>query len=246
MFVRTGWISLDAASRCDVLHVGPLGSGVLRTGCPGADGFYARRAPHSLASPFGLATVAFGLSQNFCLSEHCSLRALRDMISVFIRSINFATPTHAAANDRRRASRRIAVVILEWIRLTAVSRYNRSRTKRPSRCAELMGCGAATVLRQGVAPMIQQITAGASVCEGYLLPSPRKTDVLAGLAFCARCRGAKYLSRREGPGHRTGISDGYIDGSSSVMTTSSSTDSCIPIGLAFSRLSLSCIMKVMQ
>jgi MFS family permease len=91
----------------DVLHTGPLGLGLLRS-APAAGAallaFTLGRFPierHSgtrlfvAVAIFGLATVVFGLSQNFYLSLGALLvTGAADMISVFIRSslINFATP----------------------------------------------------------------------------------------------------------------------------------------------------------
>jgi len=91
----------------DVLHTGPLGLGLLRS-APAAGAalmaFTLGRFPIERRSGtrlfvavaiFGLATVVFGLSQNFYLSLGALLvTGAADMISVFIRSslINFATP----------------------------------------------------------------------------------------------------------------------------------------------------------
>jgi len=120
-----GAVALLPVFARDVLHVGPLGLGVLRS-APAAGaalmaftlarypierrptsrrwrfaGFpslrFGRSGAHLLGAVavFGLATVAFGLSQNFYLSLAALLvTGASDMISVFIRSslINFATP----------------------------------------------------------------------------------------------------------------------------------------------------------
>jgi hypothetical protein len=91
----------------DILHVGPMGLGLLRS-APAAGAalmaFTLERYPIERKSGthlfvavaiFGLATVAFGLSQNFYLSLAALLvTGAADMISVFIRAslINFATP----------------------------------------------------------------------------------------------------------------------------------------------------------
>jgi MFS family permease len=102
-----GAVALLPVFARDVLHVGPLGLGVLRS-APAAGAalmaFTLARYPIERRSGthlfvavavFGLATVAFGLSQNFYLSLAALLvTGASDMISVFIRSslINFATP----------------------------------------------------------------------------------------------------------------------------------------------------------
>ncbi|MGC9952878.1 MAG: MFS transporter [Rhizomicrobium sp.] len=91
----------------DILHVGPIGLGLLRS-APAAGAammaFALARRPlehgtgwkmFAAVAVFGAATIVFGLSQNFFLS----LAALfvlggSDMISVFVRHalVNFATP----------------------------------------------------------------------------------------------------------------------------------------------------------
>jgi MFS family permease len=102
-----GAVALLPVFARDVLHVGPLGLGVLRS-APAAGAalmaFTLARYPIERRSGthlfvavaiFGLATVAFGLSRNFYLSLAALLvTGASDMISVFIRSslINFATP----------------------------------------------------------------------------------------------------------------------------------------------------------
>jgi MFS family permease len=124
-----GAVALLPVFARDVLHVGPLGLGLLRS-APAAGaalmaftlarypierrptarptarrwrfvGFpslrFGRTGAHLFlaVAVFGLATVAFGLSQNFYLSLAALLvTGASDMISVFIRSslINFATP----------------------------------------------------------------------------------------------------------------------------------------------------------
>jgi MFS family permease len=102
-----GAVALLPVFARDVLHVGPLGLGILRS-APAAGAalmaFTLARFPierHSgtqlfvAVAIFGLATVAFGLSKSFYLSLAALLvTGASDMISVFIRSslINFATP----------------------------------------------------------------------------------------------------------------------------------------------------------
>lgn len=102
-----GAVALLPVFARDVLHVGPLGLGILRS-APAAGAalmaFTLARFPierHSgthlfvAVAIFGLATVAFGLSRSFYLSLAALLvTGASDMISVFIRSslINFATP----------------------------------------------------------------------------------------------------------------------------------------------------------
>jgi len=102
-----GAVALLPVFARDVLHVGPFGLGVLRS-APAAGAalmaFTLARYPierrtgthlFGAVAVFGLATVAFGLSQNFYLSLAALLvTGASDMISVFIRSslINFATP----------------------------------------------------------------------------------------------------------------------------------------------------------
>ena len=102
-----GAVALLPVFARDVLHTGPLGLGLLRS-APAAGAalmaFTLGRFPierHSgtrlfvAVAIFGLATVVFGLSQNFYLSLGALLvTGAADMISVFVRSslINFATP----------------------------------------------------------------------------------------------------------------------------------------------------------
>ena len=91
----------------DILHVGPIGLGLLRS-APAAGAammaFALARRPiergtgrkmFAAVAVFGAATIVFGLSQNFLLSLG-SLFVLggSDMISVFVRHalVNFATP----------------------------------------------------------------------------------------------------------------------------------------------------------
>jgi MFS family permease len=102
-----GAVALLPVFARDVLHVGPLGLGLLRSAPAAGAALMAftlarypidrRSGTHLFAAVavFGLATVAFGLSQNFYLSLAALLvTGASDMISVFIRSslINFATP----------------------------------------------------------------------------------------------------------------------------------------------------------
>jgi MFS family permease len=91
----------------DILHVGPIGLGVLRS-APAAGAaltalLLARRPIERgtggkmflAVAVFGAATIVFGLSQNFGLSlAALFVLGASDMISVFIRSslINIATP----------------------------------------------------------------------------------------------------------------------------------------------------------
>ena len=91
----------------DILHVGPIGLGLLRSG-PAAGAaltaFLLARWPiardtgvkmFAAVAVFGVATIVFGLSQNFFVSAAALfVLGASDMISVFIRSslINLATP----------------------------------------------------------------------------------------------------------------------------------------------------------
>lgn len=102
-----GAVALLPVFARDILHVGPTGLGLLRSG-PAAGaafmGFTLARFPIERRSGtrlfvavaiFGAATVVFGLSRNFYLSlAMLFVTGAADMISVFIRSslINFATP----------------------------------------------------------------------------------------------------------------------------------------------------------
>lgn len=91
----------------DILHVGPVGLGVLRAAPAIGAGVTAlalarkpidRRsglAMFSCVAIFGVATIVFGVSENFYLSlVALAIVGASDMVSVFIRSalINFATP----------------------------------------------------------------------------------------------------------------------------------------------------------
>jgi MFS family permease len=91
----------------DILHVGPMGLGILRS-APAAGAFLmafslshfplARRAGISMfgaVAIFGIATIVFGLSRNIYLSlAALFVLGASDMISVFVRGtlIQFATP----------------------------------------------------------------------------------------------------------------------------------------------------------
>ena len=91
----------------DILHVGPIGLGLLRSGPAvgaAATAFSLARWPlergtggkmFAAVALFGLATIVFGLSRHFLLSlAALVVLGASDMISVFIRSslINLATP----------------------------------------------------------------------------------------------------------------------------------------------------------
>jgi MFS family permease len=91
----------------DILHAGPVGLGVLRSGpAIGAASMALLLAHRPLArrsgitmflgvAVFGIATIAFGLSRNFYFSlAALALLGASDMISVFVRSalIQYATP----------------------------------------------------------------------------------------------------------------------------------------------------------
>jgi MFS family permease len=102
-----GAVALLPVFARDILHVGPMGLGVLRS-APAAGAaltaFTLSRWPVSRRSGtrmfaavavFGMATIAFGLSRNFYLSlAALFVTGASDMISVYVRSslINFATP----------------------------------------------------------------------------------------------------------------------------------------------------------
>jgi hypothetical protein len=102
-----GAVALLPVFARDILHVGPMGLGVLRSApAVGAalTAFTLSRWPVSRNSGtrmfaavavFGIATIAFGLSRNFYLSLGALfVTGASDMISVYVRSslINFATP----------------------------------------------------------------------------------------------------------------------------------------------------------
>lgn len=102
-----GAVALLPVFARDVLHVGPMGLGLLRSAPAIGAALMAFSLSHRpierhsgrhlfvAVAVFGLATVAFGLSRSFYLSLVALLvTGASDMISVFIRSslINFATP----------------------------------------------------------------------------------------------------------------------------------------------------------
>jgi MFS family permease len=91
----------------DILHVGPVGLGILRSGPAlgaAATAFALARWPiergtggkmFGAVAIFGVATIIFGMSQNFFVSlAALFVLGASDMISVFVRSslINIATP----------------------------------------------------------------------------------------------------------------------------------------------------------
>jgi MFS family permease len=102
-----GAVALLPVFARDILHVGPVGLGILRSApAVGAalTAFSLSRWPvarnsgakmFSAVAIFGIATIVFGLSTNFYLSlAALFVTGASDMISVFIRStlIQFATP----------------------------------------------------------------------------------------------------------------------------------------------------------
>jgi MFS family permease len=102
-----GAVALLPVYARDILHVGPMGLGILRSApAVGAalTAFSLSRWPvtrnsgakmFSAVALFGIATVVFGISTNFYLSlAALFVTGASDMISVFIRStlIQFATP----------------------------------------------------------------------------------------------------------------------------------------------------------
>lgn len=102
-----GAVALLPVYARDVLHVGPVGLGVLRSapalGAALTALALARRPieRHSgvlmfaCVAIFGVATIVFGLSRDFTLSlVALAVTGASDMVSVFVRSalINFATP----------------------------------------------------------------------------------------------------------------------------------------------------------
>jgi hypothetical protein len=91
----------------DILHAGPIGLGVLRSGPAMGAALMAFALAHKPLARhagvtmffgvalFGVATIAFGLSTNFYLSlAALATLGASDMISVFVRSalIQYATP----------------------------------------------------------------------------------------------------------------------------------------------------------
>jgi MFS family permease len=102
-----GAVALLPVYARDILHVGPMGLGILRSApAVGAalTAFSLSRWPvtrnsgakmFSAVALFGIATVVFGLSTNFYLSlAALFVTGATDMISVFVRStlVQFATP----------------------------------------------------------------------------------------------------------------------------------------------------------
>lgn len=102
-----GAVALLPVFARDVLHVGPVGLGLLRSAPAAGAALMACALSHRpierrsgthlfvAVAVFGLATVIFGLSRSFYLSLAALLVVgASDMISVFLRSslINFATP----------------------------------------------------------------------------------------------------------------------------------------------------------
>ncbi len=102
-----GAVALLPVYARDILHVGPMGLGVLRSAPASGAAVTAlalARKPierHSGISMFacvaifGVATIVFGLSHNFLLSlAALAVTGASDMVSVFVRTalINFATP----------------------------------------------------------------------------------------------------------------------------------------------------------
>jgi MFS family permease len=102
-----GAVALLPVYARDILHVGPLGLGILRSAPAlgaAATAFSLARWPiqrktglrmFSAVAIFGVATIVFGVSRNIYLSlAALFVTGASDMISVFIRSslINFATP----------------------------------------------------------------------------------------------------------------------------------------------------------
>ena len=102
-----GAVALLPVFARDILHVGPMGLGLLCSAPAAGAAVMAfvlahrpierRSGTHLFVAVaiFGLATVAFGLSRDFYLSlAALFVTGASDMISVFIRStlINFATP----------------------------------------------------------------------------------------------------------------------------------------------------------
>jgi MFS family permease len=97
----------------DILHVGPLGLGFLRTapavGAASMGAFLAYRPLHKKAGDtmlvavalFGVATIVFGLSRNFALSLFAlAVSGAADMVSVVIRLTLVQLSTPAAMRGR--------------------------------------------------------------------------------------------------------------------------------------------------
>ena len=91
----------------DILHVGPIGLGLLRSAPAAGAAVVALALAYkpiergtgikmfAAVAVFGIATIVFGLSRNFALSlAALFVLGASDMISVFVRSalINYATP----------------------------------------------------------------------------------------------------------------------------------------------------------
>jgi MFS family permease len=102
-----GSVALLPVYARDILHVGPEGLGILRSGpAIGAAGLalvlgrrplerQAGRSMFAAVALFGIATIVFGLSRNFALTLIALIvLGASDMISVYVRSalIQFATP----------------------------------------------------------------------------------------------------------------------------------------------------------
>jgi hypothetical protein len=102
-----GAVALLPVYARDILHVGPVGLGILRSApAVGAalTAFSLSRWPvtrnsgikmFSAVALFGIATVVFGISTNFYISlAALAVTGATDMISVFVRStlVQFATP----------------------------------------------------------------------------------------------------------------------------------------------------------
>ncbi len=102
-----GAVALLPVYARDILHVGPLGLGALRS-APAAGAaitalLIARRpierhagvSMFACVAVFGIATIVFGLSKSFAISlVALAVTGASDMVSVFVRTalINFATP----------------------------------------------------------------------------------------------------------------------------------------------------------
>jgi len=102
-----GAVALLPVYARDILHVGPLGLGALRSAPAVGAGITAlliarrpieRHAGVSMfacVAIFGIATIVFGLSRSFAISLIAlAVTGASDMVSVFVRTalINFATP----------------------------------------------------------------------------------------------------------------------------------------------------------
>lgn len=102
-----GSVALLPVFARDILHVGPVGLGLLRSATAVGAAAMAFRLAHralrrhtgikmfAAVAVFGLATIVFGLSRNFYLTfAALAVLGASDMISVYVRSalIQFATP----------------------------------------------------------------------------------------------------------------------------------------------------------